>query len=301
MALAQTVGMLFIWRLAVGGVSGFLAAGMALVSVSVPDQHRGYALGLLQSVVPAAGLIGPMIGGVLADLIGYRAIFYVVGALSFTGGVVAILTLTEAARTVAPVAERVSVRDNLGIAWQRTELRHALIAVIASQTLVTTLQPVFVLYVEQLGVEARLLSTTTGVLFAATGFTALIAAPWWGRRGDRLGFHGALTIAVLGSGVTLLLQGFCTGVAQLLILRLLYGAFAAGILPTLFGFITAASPVDRRGGLMGLSSSATMLGNLLGPLVGGWIGAHIGLRAVFVLSAVALLAVNLYVRRLGRR
>ena len=97
-------------------------------------------------------------------------------------------------------------------------LRHALLAIVASQTLVTTLQPIFVLYVEQLGVEARLLSTITGVLFAATGVTALVAAPWWGQRGDRLGFHGALTIALLGSAVTLLLQGLVTGVAQLFVL-----------------------------------------------------------------------------------
>src|SRR5262249_17612041 len=56
MALAGSVQGLFMWRLALGGVSGFLAAGMALVSVRVPDGQRGYALGLLQSVVPAAGL-----------------------------------------------------------------------------------------------------------------------------------------------------------------------------------------------------------------------------------------------------
>src|SRR5215470_12044932 len=94
MGLAGRVEVLFGWRLALGGVSGFLAAGMALVSVTVPDGRRGYALGLLQSVVPAAGLIGPLAGGVLADLIGYRAIFFIVGAVCVTGGIVAAMTLT---------------------------------------------------------------------------------------------------------------------------------------------------------------------------------------------------------------
>ena len=299
MALVGTVVSLFGWRLALGGVSGFLAAGMALISVSAPDGQRGYALGLLQSVVPAAGLLGPLLGGVLADLIGYRAIFYVVSGVAFSGGIVAALMLTEPQGRHTAAPPRLKVRDNLQIAWRHDTLRRALIATVTSQALVTTLQPIFVLYVEQLGVEARLLSTTTGVLFAATGITSLVAAPWWGRRGDRLGFHGALRVALLGSAVLLLLQGLVTSVLQLLVLRLLYGCFVSGVLPPLFGFMSEASPADRRGGVMGLSSSATMLGNLLGPLLGGFVAAHFTLRTVFVTSALLLFAVNWYAERLA--
>jgi len=295
MALAGDVHALFGWRLALGGISGFLAAGMALVSVTVPDGERGYALGLLQSVVPAAGLIGPLLGGVLADLIGYRAIFYVVGSVCISGGIIAAATLKES-RTTENSLVAISVRDNLGVAWRHADLRRSLVAMVASQVFITSLQPIFVLYVEQLGVEARLLSTTTGVLFAATGITSLIAAPSWGRRGDRVGYRGVLTISLLGSATLLLLQGLVTGVVQLFVLRLVYGCFVAGVLPPLLGFISAASPADRRGGLMGLSSSAIMLGNLFGPLMGGFIGAHAGLRQVFFVSAAFLLAVGWYAR-----
>lgn len=299
MALAGSVGLLFGWRLALGGVSGFLAAGMALVSVTVPERQVGYALGLLQSVVPAAGLIGPLLGGVLADLIGYRAIFCVVGVVCAAGGALAALVLVEPRTAPASVGRRPTVVGNLALAWRDPQLRRALFAIIASQALITTLQPIFVLYVEQLGVEPRLLSTTTGVLYAATGITALVAAPWWGRRGDRRGFYGALVIALLGSSATLMLQGLVSGIAQLLVLRLMYGCFVAGILPALFGFVSAGSPADRRGGVMGLSSSATMLGNLLGPLTGGFLAAHIGLRGVFFFSAGLLLAVQWFARGLA--
>jgi DHA1 family multidrug resistance protein-like MFS transporter len=299
MALAGTVQALFGWRLALGGVSGFLAAGMALVTVTVPDGQRGYALGFLQSVVPAAGLFGPLLGGALADLIGYRAIFYLVGVLCGIGGVVAAVMLTEHRDAVGSVTARPGVRGNLGIAWAHGDLRRALLAIVASQTLITTLQPIFVLYVEELGVEPSRLSLTTGVLFAATGITALVAAPRWGRRGDRLGFRKALTVALLGSSATLLLQGLVTNVVQLLGLRFLYGCFVAGILPALFGFVSAVSPANRRGGVMGLSSSATMLGNLFGPLMGGFCAARVGLRAVFLLSAALLLGVAAYAWRLA--
>jgi DHA1 family multidrug resistance protein-like MFS transporter len=297
MAVAATVPGLFAWRLVLGGISGFLAAGMALVSVTVPDGRRGYALGLLQAVVPASGLIGPLLGGVLADLIGYRAIFFVTGTVCALGGVVAAALLVEARVSVPTHVAPGGVRDNVAIAWGSAPLRFALLAVVASQTLVTTLQPIFVLYVEGLGVEPRLLSSTTGVLYAATGITSLIAAPWWGRRSDRHGAVRVATLALVGSAVLLLVQACVTGVLPFLVARLLYGGFVAGVLPPLFGLITAASPPDSRGGMMGLTSSAAMLGNLCGPLAGGYIGAHVGLRAVFVVSALALLAVPWAVQR----
>jgi len=299
MAMAATVPGLFAWRLVLGAISGFLAAGMALLSVTVPDGRRGYALGLLQAVVPASGLIGPLLGGVLADLIGYRAIFYITGTVCALGGVVAAALLVDARVAVPARTAPGGVRDNLAVAWGSAPLRLALLAVIASQTLVTTLQPIFVLYVEGLGVEPRLLSTTTGVLYAATGITSLIAAPWWGRYSDRHGALRVVTRALVGSAVLLLLQACVTGVLQLLVVRLLYGCFVAGVLPPLFGLITAASPPESRGGMMGLTSSAAMFGNLCGPLAGGYIGAHVGLRAVFVVSALALLAVTRSVQRNG--
>jgi DHA1 family multidrug resistance protein-like MFS transporter len=301
MALAGRVETLFGWRLALGGVSGFLAAGMALVSVTVPDGRRGYALGLLQTVVPAAGMVGPLLGGVLADLIGYRQIFFVVAAICALGGIIAAMVLVEPRTTALDAPSQSKARENMGLAWSNAVLRRTLIAIVASQALVTSLQPVFVLYVESLGVEQRLLSTTTGVLFAATGITALIAAPRWGRRGDVLGFHGALTLAVFGSAILLFLQGLVSSVAMLLVLRLLYGAFVSGILPPLLGSMSAASPPERRGGIMGLSSSAIMLGNLLGPLAGGFVAAHLSVRAVFYVSAAGMLGVNWYAYRLKPR
>ncbi|MCK6555525.1 MFS transporter [Candidatus Binatia bacterium] len=295
MALAMSVAGLFVWRLALGAVSGFLAAGMALVSVTAPDEERGYALGLMQSVIPAAGLVGPVFGGVLADLIGYRAIFGLVAAVCLLGGVLAALFLTEP-RSSVHVGQRVSVGRNLQTAWRHHGLRGALLAIVVSQSLTTTLQPIFVLLVEDLGVEAKLLSTSTGALFAATGLTALVAGPWWGRRGDRIGYGRAVRVALVGAALAMAAQGATTHVWQLAGLRLVYGAFVAGILPALFGFVTAVSPPEHRGGVMGLCSSATMLGNLLGPLAGGYVASQTGVRSVFVVSAVLLLGVTLLAR-----
>lgn len=194
--------------------------------------------------------------------------------------------------------------DRAGLAgrwkpWRSWELWQRNLCILWAIELCAFVGLSLILPFKALGIDARLLSTTTGTLYAATGLTSLVAAPWWGRRGDRLGFRGGTTIALLGAAALLLLQGLMSSVAQLLALRLFYGCFVAGILPALFGFVSDASPSTRRGGVMGLSASATMLGNLLGPLSGGFVAAHVGLRAVFLLSAGALLPVTWYTSRLA--
>ncbi len=49
----------------------------ALISDAFPEAERGKALGLVESVVGAGLMMGPLVGGFLLDLLDWRAIFYV--------------------------------------------------------------------------------------------------------------------------------------------------------------------------------------------------------------------------------
>ena len=48
----------------------------SLVSVAVPEQIRGKALGIMVSAVYIGLAVAPFIGGILTDYLGWRAIFY---------------------------------------------------------------------------------------------------------------------------------------------------------------------------------------------------------------------------------
>jgi EmrB/QacA subfamily drug resistance transporter len=70
----------FLWLIAarVGqGVTAALVSGSApaLVTLSVPASARGRALGIFQMSMAAGYAIGPLIGGVLVDAFGWRAVF----------------------------------------------------------------------------------------------------------------------------------------------------------------------------------------------------------------------------------
>lgn len=72
------------WFLAMRVVQGlgaamFLTTGMALLTSVFPPQKRGRALGILVTAVYAGLAVGPFVGGVLTQHLGWRAIFGVTG------------------------------------------------------------------------------------------------------------------------------------------------------------------------------------------------------------------------------
>jgi EmrB/QacA subfamily drug resistance transporter len=76
--LSQTTGQLIFFRAvqALGG-SMIAANGRAIVSVNLPREQRGRALGLTSTAFHIGFLTGPSLGGFLIDTLGWRWIFYI--------------------------------------------------------------------------------------------------------------------------------------------------------------------------------------------------------------------------------
>ncbi|MBU1207173.1 MAG: hypothetical protein KKH04_09640 [Proteobacteria bacterium] len=77
MAFANTVEQLFILRLIQGGVSGFIAATLAIVATTTPREKMGYAMGVLQtSLTTGAVSCRPGLWRVFGRLARYPPSFY---------------------------------------------------------------------------------------------------------------------------------------------------------------------------------------------------------------------------------
>src|SRR3990172_4468911 len=55
-----------------------LAVAQALVAANTPKEKTGYALGLLQSATAAGTVLGPLLGGLISELFGFRSVFFIV-------------------------------------------------------------------------------------------------------------------------------------------------------------------------------------------------------------------------------
>ena len=88
--LAQSTGQLIFFRAlqAIGG-SIIAANGRAIVSVNLPPQERGRALGLTSTAFHIGFLTGPSLGGFLIDTVGWRWIFYINVPFSLWGAYLA--------------------------------------------------------------------------------------------------------------------------------------------------------------------------------------------------------------------
>src|SRR5690625_3808098 len=75
MGFARSVWHLFFLRLLMGVFTGFIPMSQALISTQTPKEIAGSVLGTLQTGSIAGILMGPVLGGTLADFFGYAATF----------------------------------------------------------------------------------------------------------------------------------------------------------------------------------------------------------------------------------
>ena len=288
--MAGDVYQLLAFRLLQGMISGFIAAALALATVNTPTERIGYALGILQTATSGGTVLGPAVGGILADVLSYQHIFYIVAALCFAGGF-AIMKLVKEEPIRAPEGPRASVLENIRYVANHRKLRTIGLLIVLAQAGALMIEPIFALFIERFDPPPQYLSTVVGGIFSIAGIAMVVSAPWWGKRNDRLGYRRNLSAAAAGTGLAYAAHMVVPGLLSLGFLRAGLGFFRGGILHSLFSLTSRHVPPERRGGIMGIASSLAILGNSLGPLAGGVIAERFGLVSVFSVNSILFLLI----------
>jgi MFS transporter, DHA1 family, multidrug resistance protein len=293
---SPNVEMLFFFRMIQGVLSGFVASALTLVSATTPREKTGYAIGVLQTASASGTVIGPLVGGSLADMFGYRPLFFIVAALCALSGIVVIKYVRETHEQRVESVSFHTLIDNYRYALRSKSIRTALGIILLSQAAILMIQPIFSLYVDSLEINKEYLATISGAIFSTTGLAMIISAPWWGKRNDVKSYKNNLTVAIIGSGMAFAAQGLVTQAYQLIILRAIQGLFLGGLLPTLYSYVTKNSSDERRGGIIGIASSFSVLAAMIGPPLGGLIAAEVGLRENFFITGGILFSAVILVQ-----
>ncbi len=280
---AQSVEQLILFRMLQGALSGFIPAALTLVSASAPRERTGYALGFLQTSLSAGMLFGPVMGGTLADVFGYRPIFFIVAALCFSSGVFVIFMVTEIPRSKDEIKS--ALIDNYRFAFSSLQIALAMILIYLAQTSIVMLQPVFALFIEKLYDNTQYISTITGALFSVVGLVMIFSSPWWGNRNDLLGYRRNLLIATSIAAVMLLFQAMSNAPWHVALSRAGLGFAMGGVVPSLYAFISKQTPLKKRGGVIGIATSFTILANITGPTTSGYIASHYDIRTALYITA----------------
>ncbi len=287
----QLLGM----RVLQGFANGFVPAAFAIISSSVPQNKIGESLGFMQTGLLAGGIVGPLIGGALSHVFGMRQSFAVSAAVILLATLAA-WRLVEEPRTAA-AAKAGSIMEDIRTAFANRPLIYllGLLLLVCMTTMV--LQPLITVYVADLQGTVKGADLNSGLIFGLAGIAGAVAAPFWGRLGQRYSFFRVLVAALACAGVVNMLQMFIGSIVQFAVIQFVFGLFIAGVVPAINAMVIANTSSDFRGRAFGLTSSANQLGAMLGPVLGGVTGSFAGIKAVFVLTGVLLLAAAMAVWR----
>lgn len=281
---SQNVTQLFLARLVQGLLSGFLPAAMALVAANTPKEKTGYALGLLQSSTAAGTVIGPVIGGLISDIIGFRSVFFTVAALLFITSLAVILFVAEEKNNDEKI--EYTFLDNWKYLLINQKLLYPAIMIMLTAFGISFIRPTFVLYIETFSVSTNFLPTITGALYSIMGIFSIFSAAWWGRRVEKTGVARNIIYASLITGLMYLSHSFVYNLYLLIPIRILLGFGYGALAPLLFTSISNNVSLVRKGGVLGVASSFQILGNMLGPLLGGFSAGYLGLRTAFIITGL---------------
>lgn len=277
-------------RLLNGLVSGFIPAAVMLVSCTCPEELLAFSLGVVQAIGAAGVITGPLVGGVLAELVGIRTSMVVTAVMLVLASLFPVLATREerpAGRTSSTVVAdlRTTLAD--------PSLRLLFLVMGLGQAAVLVTQPTLPLWIEQL--VPRRAEVVTGVVFSVVGIATVVGSPLVGRLA-RYGYRRVLVWSLLVSAAFGALQALPRSAWGLGVARFFFGLGNAGI--TVAGNTLIARSVGReaRGRAFGVLNSFMYLGSVLGPLVGGVVGQGAGLAAPFYAGGVMLLLGALLMR-----
>lgn len=296
MSLAQSPVQLLILRFIEGGFTGTVAASTTLVASTTPHEHRGFSLGMMQMAVFSGSSIGPLFGGLLADIIGYRAAFVVAGAMLFSGGVIVLTQVRENFQRPQPGAQAAANgAPGLWVVLLGSAMLAMIVTMIALRTSTSAIQPIMPLFVEQLAGASASVATLSGLTLGVAGLSSAVAAVLIGRKADRIGHGKVLVVATFAAGLLFIPLGLAQASWQLILFNGLYGIAAGGVMPSANAVVANLTPAARRGAVFGFTTAATSFGGFIGPLGGALLAATFDIRYVFMVAAVVTLVAAVWV------
>ena len=271
-------------RLVQGLVSGFYSASITLIASESPIERTGWALGLLASANLAGSLIGPLLGGYIADTVGIRNDFIIVGTLMGLAGVLATIFIHEN-YVPQPNPEKLSIRK---LKEQIPEFNSIVALCVASfiyAICIMSLQPVISVYIKGIvPSDTENLAFIAGSVFSAMGIAQLMSSSPLGKLVDKIGPRKVLVVSLIYVGILNIPQAYVSDVYQLAIIRFLQGFGLGGMLPALNTYLSSKTPREFTGQVFSYNQSCLFFGYFLGSVGGASLMAWLGFTTLFWVS-----------------
>ncbi len=290
MAFPRSAEELVLLRMLQGAVTGVFGAANALVAASVPRIKSGFAMGLMQVSMGLGFALGPLLGGVIADLFDYQSVFYFTAPLLLVSGIIVWHFVDE--QFVPRRSEEKKQNSMLG-SWLRV-LRTPGVGLLyllrfINQSGRIIYYPILPLFLLTLIDDHGQINSYTGIVISVAAAATAVFSVTIGRLGDRFNHQPVIMICLFGAGLAFILQSLVQSSWQLIILQLFYGALLGGVITSISALLAVFTEKGDEGTVYGIDSSVNAGARMIGPLLGFAISSFFGMRMVFASAGMLYL------------
>ena len=295
MAFVTAPWQLFALRALLGVFAGYGALTISMAAQSVPRERMARAIGAVQTGHRLGPAVGPVIGGLLAPLVGLRSSFLFAAAF-YAAAMVLVLVLYKDPPRPPAAASRRGGWEVFAHLLRLPGFVLALFVIFGLQTVDRSFGPVLPLFVAQVGVAPDRIPLVSGILFSLAAFAAALGsqlAPWLLKRRPAKG------VIVAGTGVAALAMATIVIAPELWMVGVAMAAVGLAIgvaTTTIYSVAGALLPADAHATGFGIMTTASLIGLAVSPVVAGFIGGS-GLRIVFVADVALLVVLAVVVAR----
>ena len=295
MAYVTSVWQVLAVRAIQGLFAGYGSLSVAMAAESAPRDRMPSAIGAVQTAQRIGPGVGPVIGGIFAQVFGLRnaflatAVFYAVALV-----IVHVLYDDRAIHAPETTAETGRVTFRNVLAFRNFILMMSVI--FGLQFVDRSFGPILPLYVEQIGVTHARVPLVSGVLFSIMAFTGALGHHFCGKLlrhySSRLVIAGGAAVAAAGAG----LFAASGSVWVMAVASALLGLGIGAAMTASYSAAGAVIPPGAHGAGFGVLTSASLVGMASSPFIAGFVGGA-SIRIVFGVDLVLMGALAVVVQK----
>jgi DHA1 family multidrug resistance protein-like MFS transporter len=304
-------------------------ASEALIADTVPTQERARASGAVSMTYQVGTMFGPSLGAAVAQLWGFKEVFYVCAILALVGAIMSALFLKEprrinreerhAEKVATQIQQDKSDSPMKSIAGGQipvrqkpddtSKRRNRVVGILA----VTSFLLVFTFSMNDMILSILIIDyyhTTLidfAILYAVFVLIGGISAAVGGHLADKHGKRKILTVVTVSSVFAWLSLTLASTLILLAVIMSVYVFMATMNGPAISALVADLTPPERRGRIYGFLGLFNDLGLVAGPIVGGaafdflrlnmGFSEFSGMQGLFMINALASLIAAIVVAR----
>ena len=294
MAFVTRAWHLFALRALQGFFAGYGPLTLSMAALSAPRDKVAAAIGTVQTAQRMGPTLGPVIGGVLAPIVGLRNAFIVASGFYVVALILVTFLFHEPPRQSREKHKGAKMSFTSILAFENFML--VMLLIFGLQLVDRSFGPVLPLYLGEIGYAPARVPIMAGILFSILAFTGALGNQFSSRLLRRHSPRVVIAWSVLIGAAALALFTASTAAWMLAVSLALVGLCIGTSITTAYAAGNAVIPHEVHATAFGFLTGAALIGIALSPVLSGLVAAR-SIRAVFVVGIVALIILAIVVRK----